>query len=58
MQDGTEKPIAYACTILLKAERHYSLVDKEAIDFVNEVKKSHTYLYVKKQITLLADHKP
>ena len=42
MDDGTERPTAFASRSLTKAERAYSQIDKEALAW--GVVKFHTYL--------------
>lgn len=56
MEDGTERPIAFASRLLNKAEQKYSLIEKEGLAY--GVKKFHMYLYCRKTFTLVTDHKP
>ena len=45
LDDGTEKPIAYASRTLNAVEKRYSQLDKEALVIVFGVKWCHQYLH-------------
>ncbi|CAB4022898.1 Hypothetical predicted protein [Paramuricea clavata] len=57
MNDGSERPIAYASRTLSKPERGYSQLDKEALAILFAVKKFHQFLYGR-HFVVYTDHKP
>lgn len=57
MDDGTERSIAFASRSLTKAEKAYSVIDKEALALYWGVVKFHTNIYGRR-FTLVTDHKP
>ena len=57
MEDGSEKPVAYASRTLSSAERGYGHLDKEALAVVFAVKKFHQFLYGR-HFKVFTDHKP
>ena len=57
MDNGQERPIAFASRTLSASENNYAQVEKEALSLVFGVKRFHQFLYWRK-FTLVTDHKP
>lgn len=57
MEDGSEKPVAYASHTLNDIEKRYSQLDKEALVIIFGVKRFHHYLYGR-QFSIVSDNKP
>jgi len=57
LDDGQEKPVAYASRTMSTAERRYSQLEQEVLAIVFGVKKFHNYLYGR-PFTIESDHQP
>ena len=57
MEDGSERPVAYASYTLSTAERNYGHLDKEALAVDFAVKKLHQFLYGR-HFKICTDQKP
>ena len=57
IDDGSEKPIAYASCSLGPEERNYSHLEKEALALIFGVKEFHQYCY-ERHFEARSDHKP
>ena len=57
MEDGTDRPIAYASRTLTIAERKYSQLEKEGLGIVFGTKKIHNYMYGR-SFYIESDHLP
>ena len=57
MEDGEERPIAYASRTLTMAKKNYSQLEKEGLAIIFGVKKFHNYLFGQLFI-IESDHQP
>ena len=57
LEDGSERPIAFASRTLSPAEKKYSQVEKEGLAIIFAIKKFHQYLYGHHFI-IYSDHQP
>lgn len=55
MEDGSERPIAFASWSLSAAEKNYAQIDREALSLVWGVKRFNHYLF-DREFTLVMDH--
>ncbi len=57
MDNGEERPVAFASHTLNPAEKKYSHLEKEGLAIIFAVKKFHHYIY-ERHFTIESDHKP
>ena len=50
MEDGTERPVAFASRTLAPAEKNYAHLEKEALALIYGVRHFHKYLMERKEI--------
>ena len=57
LENGEERPVAYASRTLSPAEKNYSQLEKEGLAIIFGVKKFHNYLFGRK-FTIESDFQP
>ena len=57
VEDGTDRPVAYASRTLTTAEKRYSQLEREGLAVVFGTKKICNYLYGR-PFEIQSDHKP
>lgn len=57
LDNGDERPCAYASRTLTASEKNYSQIEKEGLAIIYAIAKFHKYLYGRK-FTLITDHRP
>ena len=57
LENGSDRPIAYASCTLASVERKYPQIEKEGLAVVFGVKKFHHY-FLGRTFTVYSDHKP
>ena len=57
VENGVEKPVAFASRTLSPAERNYAQLEKEGLAIIFGVRKFHDYLFGR-QFSIHSDHKP
>jgi len=57
MEDGSQRPIAFASRSLKPAERNYAQIDREGLAIIFGMKHCHQYVWGRK-VEIHTDHKP